>query len=32
MDYQRLFAQDVHNFMRSPVRDIFRKVDLNSIY
>ena len=32
MDYQRLFAQDVYNFMRSPVRDIFRKVDLNSIY
>ena len=32
MDYQRLFAQDTHNFMRSPVRDIFRKVDLNSIY
>ena len=32
MDYQRLFAQDVHHFMRSPVRDIFRKVDLNSIY
>ena len=32
MDYQRLFAQDVHNFMRSPVRDIFKKVDLNSIY
>ena len=32
MDYQRLFAQDVHNFMRSPVRDIFRKIDLNSIY
>lgn len=32
MDYQRLFAQDTHNFMRSPVRDIFKKVDLNSIY
>lgn len=32
MDYERLYAQDVHNFMRSPVRDIFRKVDLNSIF
>lgn len=32
MDYERLFSEDVHNFMRSPVREIFKKVDLNSIY
>lgn len=32
MDYERLYAQDVHNFMRSPVREIFKRVDLNSIY
>ena len=26
------FSSDTGNFMRSPVREIFRKVDLNSIY
>lgn len=26
------FSKDVSSFFRSPVRDIFRKVDLNSIY
>jgi 2-aminoadipate transaminase len=26
------FSDDVSNFFRSPVRDIFKKVDLNSIY
>ena len=32
MDYERLFSEDVHNFMRSPEREIFKKVYLNSIY
>lgn len=32
MDYNRLLSDDVHNFMRSPVREIFKKVDLNAIY
>ena len=31
-DYNKLFTQDVASFFRSPVRDIFKKVDLNSIY
>ena len=31
MDYQRLFSNDVPSFMRSPVREIFRKVDLSAI-
>ena len=31
MDYQRLFSSDVPSFMRSPVREIFRKVDLSAI-
>lgn len=31
MDYDRLFSEDTHNFMRSPVRDIFKKVDLSAI-
>jgi 2-aminoadipate transaminase len=30
MNYQ--FSDDVASFFRSPVRDIFKKVDLNSIY
>ena len=30
--YDRFFSEDVGSFFRSPVRDIFRKVDLNSIY
>lgn len=32
MDYKALFSDDVSNFMRSPVREIFKKVDLNAIY
>jgi 2-aminoadipate transaminase len=31
MNYQRLFSGDVPSFMRSPVREIFRKVDLSAI-
>lgn len=31
-DYDGLFSQDVGSFFRSPVRDIFKKVDLNAIY
>lgn len=31
-EYSRLLSDDVHNFMRSPVREIFKKVDLGSIY
>lgn len=32
MDYSAFFSDDVHSFMRSPVREIFKRVDLNSIY
>lgn len=32
MDYSRFFSDDVPSFLRSPVREIFRKVDLASIY
>ncbi len=32
VDYTDKFSEDVGSFFRSPVRDIFRKVDLNSIY
>ena len=32
MDYKALFSDDVASFMRSPVREIFKKVDLNAIY
>ena len=32
MDYTKFFADDVPSFMRSPVREIFRKVDLSAIY
>ena len=32
VDYDRFFSQDVHSFFRSPVREIFKRVDLNSIY
>ena len=32
MDYGKFFSDDVPSFMRSPVREIFRKVDLASIY
>lgn len=31
-DYSHLFSEDVHSFLRSPVREIFKKVDLNAIY
>ena len=30
--YETKFSEDVGSFFRSPVRDIFKKVDLNSIY
>ena len=30
--YRELFSKDTEAFFRSPVRDIFKKVDLNSIY
>ena len=30
--YDKLFSEDVGSFFRSPVREIFKKVDLNSIY
>ena len=30
--YKDKYSQDVSSFFRSPVRDIFKKVDLNSIY
>lgn len=32
MDYQSLFSEDTYSFFRSPVRDIFKRVDLNAIY
>lgn len=32
MDYNNFFSSDVASFMRSPVREIFKKVDLNAIY
>lgn len=31
-DYSNKFSKDVGSFFRSPVREIFKKVDLNSIY
>ena len=31
MDYSRFFSDDVPSFLRSPVREIFRKVDLTAI-
>ena len=31
-DYNSLFSSDTHSFFRSPVRDIFKRVDLNAIY
>ncbi len=31
MDYNRFFSADVPSFLRSPVREIFRKVDLSAI-
>ena len=32
MEYNHRFSLDVGSFFRSPVREIFKKVDLNSIY
>ena len=32
MNYNDLFSEDVASFFRSPVREIFKRVDLNSIY
>lgn len=31
-DFSELFSEDTRNFFRSPVRDIFKRVDLNKIY
>ncbi len=31
-DYSNKFSEDVGSFFRSPVREIFKRVDLNSIY
>ena len=30
--YKDKFSEDVGSFFRSPVREIFKKVDLNAIY
>lgn len=30
--YNEKFSKDVHSFFRSPVREIFKRVDLNAIY
>ena len=30
--YNELYSEDVGSFFRSPVREIFKKVDLNAIY
>ena len=30
--YSEIFSEDVGSFFRSPVREIFKKVDLNAIY
>lgn len=32
MKYDKFFSADVPSFMRSPVREIFKKVDLSAIY
>lgn len=32
VDYSHMFSEDVGSFFRSPVREIFKRVDLNSIY
>ncbi len=32
IDYNKKYSEDVGSFFRSPVREIFKKVDLNSIY
>ena len=31
-DFSEMFSEDTRNFFRSPVRDIFKRVDLNKIY
>ncbi len=31
-NYNKIFSSDVGSFFRSPVREIFKKVDLNAIY
>ena len=31
MDYSKFLSADTHNFMRSPVREIFKHTDLNAI-
>ena len=31
MDYSKFLSSDTHNFMRSPVREIFKHTDLNAI-
>ena len=32
MEYGKFFSADTGQFMRSPVREIFKRVDLNAIY
>ena len=32
MNYNEMFSEDVGSFFRSPVREIFKRVDLNAIY
>ena len=32
MEYRKFFSADTGQFMRSPVREIFKRVDLNAIY
>ena len=32
MDYEKFFSEDVASFLPSPVREIFRVVDLSQIY
>jgi len=32
VDFSGMFSEDTRNFFRSPVRDIFKRVDLNKIY
>ena len=32
MEYGRFFSEDTGSFLRSPVREIFKRVDLNAIY
>ena len=32
MDYARFFSEDTASFVSSPTREIFKKVDINSIY